>query len=400
MTKVIDNVVIAGAGQAGATAAAELRRAGFNGEITLIGDESHLPYERPQLSKELLQPGKTTLRSMRSAEQYEQNRIRLMLGRKILHIDPRAQQIDLDNGAQLHYDRLLIATGVRPRPLPLKSDRRVHYLRRVEDAIALHEAMEAGQALAVIGGGVLNLEVASAASVRGLKVTVVEAADRLVARSVDERISRFLDRTHRAHGVDIRYGVQVRSLSEDGFLLLSDGSQVRADYVLASIGVVPNAELVANLGVADIAGIRVDACGWTGLDGIYAAGDVTSQPCGQGFARVETWANAQDQAIAVAHNLLGEAKPYQSPTWFWSDQGKTNLQVVGDATWGNSVTRGDESSDAFSVFKLDADDRVTGCATINSPKDMAVARRWVKQGTKVDIQRLANPAVPLRDCAC
>nr|ART37997.1 F65 [uncultured bacterium] len=399
MSKVIGKIVIAGAGQAGATAAAELRRAGFDGEIVLVGDEIHLPYERPQLSKEMLQPGNIAPRSMRAAGEYERDGIRLVLGRQILHIDPRIQQIDLDDGSQLPYDRLLVATGVRPRSLPLKTDPRVHYLRRVEDAMALHEAMDAGQALAVIGGGVLNLEVASAASARGLSVTVVEASDRLMPRSVDERVSRFLDRTHRANGVDIRYGVQARSLSHDGVLSLSDGSRVPADYVLASIGVIPNVELALHLGITDAAGIRVDSCGRTAVASIYAAGDVASQPHGQSFARVETWANAQDQAIAVARNLLGAATPYLSPTWFWSDQGKTNLQVVGDATLGRSVTRGDEGSDIFTIFKLDEEDHVTGCATVNAPRDMAVARRWVKQRTKVDTQRLTNPAVPLRDCA-
>jgi p-cumate 2,3-dioxygenase ferredoxin reductase subunit len=401
MNAAIRKVVVAGAGQAGATAAAELRRAGFDGDVVLVGEEAHLPYERPQLSKDLLEPGEVALRSMRSAESYANDGIRLMLGRKVDHVDAAARKVRLDDGGALDYDRLLIATGVRPRllPPPLDDPERVQYLRRVEDAVVLRAQLEAGRSLAVVGGGVLNLEVAAAASARGVQVTVIEAADRLMARSVDARISRFLDRTHRARGVDIRYGVQAAELGADGALLLSDGARVPADHVLVGIGVTPNVEAVAHLGIADAAGIRVDACGRSEIEQIYAAGDVAAQVGEQGYARVETWANAQDQSIAVARSLLGEETPHQSPRWFWSDQGRTNLQVVGDAVAGQSVVRGDERGEQFSIFWLDGADRLTGCASVNAPKDMALARRWIRQAARLDAQRLGDPDVPLRDCA-
>jgi p-cumate 2,3-dioxygenase ferredoxin reductase subunit len=400
MDRHIRKVVIAGAGQAGATAAAELRRAGFDGDIALVGAEPHAPYERPQLSKEWLGPGGVALRSMRPAESYERDGIRLMLGRRVDRVDAAARCVRLDDGADLDYDRLLIATGVRPRrpPPPLSEHERVRYLRCVEDAAALREQLQAGRSLAVVGGGVLNLEVAAAASARGVQVTVIEAADRLMARSVDARVSAFLDRTHRARGVDIRYGVQAAALEPGGLLRLTDGTCTPADTVLVSIGVTPNVEAVAHLGLADAAGVRVDACGRTTIEEIYAAGDVAAQPGGRGHARVETWANAQDQSIAAARSLLGEATPYRSPAWFWSDQGPTNLQVVGEAVSGRSVARGEPSGDLFSLFWLDAADRLTGCATINAPKDMAMARRWIRQGARLDAQRLGDLGVPLRDC--
>lgn len=398
MDSSIRKIIICGAGQAGGTAAIELRRAGFVGEIVLIGEEVHTPYERPQLSKELLQPDNPAVRSMRAVEEYEHAGIELVLGRKIVQVDAVARQVELDDGTQLGYDRLLIATGVRPRQLALKGNGRIHYLRRIEDAVGLREGLVAGRSLAVIGGGVLNLEVAVAARARGVHVTVIEAADRLMARSVDQRISRFLDRMHRALGVDIRYGVQAVEWAPEGRLQLSDGSSVPADDVLVSVGVTPNIEAVAHLGITDQTGVRVDSHGRTAIPEIYAAGDVASQPCEQGFSRIETWANAQDQAIAVARNMIGEPSAYQSPTWFWSDQGKTNLQVVGNALSGRPVVRGDEEGDQFSVFWLDDEGHLTGCSAVNSPKDMAMARRWIKQGTRLDLQRLGDRATPLRDC--
>lgn len=398
MDSSIRKIVIAGAGQAGGTAAVELRRAGFAGEIVLVGEEIHAPYERPQLSKELLQPDDPAVRSMRAVDEYEREGIRLVLGRTISRVDAAARQVELDDGTQFDYDRLLIATGVRPRQLALKGAARIHYLRRIEDAVGLREGLVAGRSLAVIGGGVLNLEVASAARARGVHVTVVEAADRLMARSVDQRISRFLDRMHRALGVDIRYGVQAVELTLDGRLQLSDGSSVPADEVLVSVGVTPNIEAFAHLGITDPAGVRVDAHGRTAISEIYAAGDVAAQPGEHGYSRIETWANAQDQAIAVARNMIGEPSPYLSPTWFWSDQGKTNLQVVGNALVGSPVVRGDENGDQFSVFWLDEDGRLTGCSTVNSPKDMAMARRWIRQGVRLDSRRLGDPAASLRDC--
>jgi len=229
-------------------------------------------------------------------------------------------------------------------------------------------------------------------------VTLIEAGERLMSRSVDETVAAYLDRAHRANGVDIRYGVGAAELTEDA-LRLSDGRVVPAEAVLVGIGVAPNVAGFEHLGITDPFGIRVDATGQSEIPGIYATGDIASQPNGSGFGRIETWANAQDHALNLVKNLLGEITPYDAPTWFWSDQGKINLQVVGNATCGTRIVRGNTQGGAFSVFWLDDAQRVTGCATVNSPRDMALARRWVKQGTRVDTQRLADPASPLRDCA-
>ncbi|MCA8251501.1 FAD-dependent oxidoreductase [Burkholderia multivorans] len=401
MEEGIKRIVIAGAGQAGAAVAFGLRRGGFGGEIALVGDEAHLPYERPQLSKEMLQPDRAGHRSIRTQAEFDEHRIELVLGRKVIAVDADRHRIQLDDGRELEFDRLVLATGVSPRKLPggPHDPSRVRYLRTVEDAGSLRADLEGGGHIAIVGGGVIGLEVAAAARARGCEVTVIEAADRLMSRSVDETVSRFLDRAHRGNGVDIRYGVLVTELLDGRHLKLSDGSTVTADNVLAGIGVVPNVGGFEALGITDAAGVRVDACGQTALHGIFATGDVASQPNVSGFGRIETWANAQDHALNVARNLLGERVPYESPVWFWSDQGAINLQVVGNATHGRRIVRGDERGDAFSVFWLDEGDRVTGCASVNMPKDMAVARRWVKQGNRVDPHQLAEPGTPLRNCA-
>jgi p-cumate 2,3-dioxygenase ferredoxin reductase subunit len=400
MSEGINNIVIAGAGQAGATVAFGLRKAGFEGEVTIVGDEAHLPYERPQLSKEMLQAEPGDHRTIKALDDYAAHGIKLELGRRVTEVDAGRRRIALDDARTLDYDGLVIATGVKPRQLPgaFHDPERVRYLRTVEDARQLREDIRAGRSLAIIGGGVIGLEVAASARAAGCRVTVVEAAERLMSRSVDEVVSNYLDRTHRRNGVDLRYGVVATELTPGGFLKLSDGSTVPADRVLVGIGVTPNLTGFEALGITDVAGVRVDGAGRTAVNGIYATGDVASQPNGRGFARVETWANAQDHATNLVKTLLGEDAVYQSPTWFWSDQGPSNLQVVGNAIEGDRVIRGDERGDSFSVFWLDGD-RVTGCASVNAPKDMAMARRWVRQGAHVDRGRLADMGVELRGCA-
>lgn len=401
MSSAINKIVIAGAGQAAALVAFGLRKAGFDGVVTVVGDEVHLPYERPQLSKEMLKPDRIEHRTIKPLADYQGQRIDLELGRRVARVDPAGGQVLLDDGRSIDYDKLVIATGVRPRRLPTQFDdpARVRYLRTVEDAQLLRADIEAGKSLAIIGGGVIGLEVAAAARAAGCQVTLIEAADRLMSRSVDPVVSSYLDRAHRGNGVDLRYGVSATELLGDGRLKLSDASTVPAERILVGIGVTPNVEGFEGLGITDATGVRVDRNGQSTVAGIYATGDIAAQPNGAGFGRIETWANAQDHALNVVRNLLGEDAPYQAPTWFWSDQGKINLQVVGDATRGERVIRGDEHGQAFSIFWLDDGHRVTGCSTVNSPKDMALARRWVKQGNQVDPKRLADPAIPLRDCA-
>lgn len=400
MSEDIREIVIVGAGQAGATVAFGLRRGGFDGKITVVSEENHLPYERPQLSKEMLRSNPGELQTIKTRADYESQRIDLDLGRKVVRADGEACSVVLNDGRHITFDRLVIAAGVQPRRLnPVLEDAlRVRYLRTAEDAVQLRADLETGKPLAIIGGGVIGLEVAAAARALGCPVTLIEAAPRLMSRSVDEIVSAYLDRIHRSNGVDIRYGVSATGPLPEGRLQLSDGTVVQAQTLLVGIGVTPNIQGFEHLGITDDAGVRVDSYGRTAIANIFATGDIASQPNVGGFGRIETWANAQDHALNLVKSLLGEAVPYEAPVWFWSDQGPVNLQVVGDAVNGERIVRGAPQGEAFSIFRLDARQQVTGCATVNSPKDMALARRWVRQRCAVDPQRLADPAIPLRDC--
>lgn len=398
MNTEIKSIVIAGAGQAAVCAAMELRRIGYSGRVTLVGEESHLPYERPQLSKEMLRPDMNELAMMQTAEAFAESDISLILGCPVTAVDADAREVLLEDGRKLEYDRLLIATGVRPRVLPGASDERVMYLRTVEQAEELRAALQAKPSLVIIGGGVIGLEVASAAIDYGCRVTLVEAAQRLMPRSLDASMAAHLDSLHRQRGVEIFYGATVESIEPDGTVLFSSGARVQADNILVGIGVLPNIEAFANLGICDAFGVKVDEYGRSAVDTIYATGDVASQPCGDRNGRIETWENAQEHAACVARNLVGEPGSCQRPVWFWSDQGDTNLQVVGDALAGQPVVRGDSNSGKFSQFRVDDDGRLLGCVSWNSPKDMAMARRWVKEGAMVDSQGLADVGTNLRVC--
>lgn len=399
MNTEINSIVIAGAGQAAICAAMELRRIGYSGRVTLVGDEQHLPYERPQLSKEMLRPELNQLTLMQSAEALAEADITLMLGCPITSVDAAAQEVLLEDGSKLEYDRLLIATGVRPRLLPGSTNERVMYLRTVEHAETLRNVLQSKPSLVIIGGGVIGLEVASAAVDYGCRVTLVEAAQRLMPRSLDESMAAHLDYLHRQRGVEIFYGTTVESIEDDGTVLFSSGARAQADHILVGIGVLPNIEAFADLGICDAAGVKVDEFGRSAIDSIYATGDVASQPCKDRHGRIETWENAQEHAACVARNLVGEPSSCVRPAvWFWSDQGDINLQVVGDALAGQPVVRGDQASGKFSQFRVDGDGQLLGCVSWNSPKDMAMARRWVKEGALVDSQNLADPGTNLRIC--
>lgn len=394
----INSIVIAGAGQAAAAAAVELRRAGYAGRITLVGDEQHLPYERPQLSKEMLRLDVQPLQLSQSAEALAEPGIELLLGCPIVSVDAAARVVSLEDGRHLDYDRLLIATGVRPRQLSCAHDDRVTYLRTVEHAEKLRDALLGKLSLVIVGGGVIGLEVASAAIDHGCQVTLVEAAPRLMPRSLDADVAARLGDLHRQRGVTIIHGATVENIAADGTVTLSDDTRIKADSILAGIGVQPNIEAFADLGICDDAGIRVDEFGRTAIPEIYATGDVASQPCGDRHGRIETWANAQEHAACVARNIVGEPSSCERPIWFWSDQGTLNLQVIGDALAGHAVLRGEPESGRFSQFRIGEDDRLLGCVSWNSPKDMAMARRWVRDGALVDSERLADLAADLRMC--
>lgn len=268
----------------------------------------------------------------------------------------------------------------------------------MDDALSLRARLRDGARIVLVGGGVIGLEVAAAAVERGCSVTVIEAMPQVLAQVGSATISRYFAGLHRDRGVTVLTGVTAVKAVQ-GAIELSDGSQRPADLLVVGVGVEPANDLGAALGISSPQGIRVDRNGATELDGVYAAGDVALQwnRCSNRWMRIENWANAQNQAIATARSMLGQGELYDVAPWFWSDQYKTNLQVVGSLSEVEEVVRGDIARDRFSVVGL-RDGEVVGAATVNSPKDMALLRRIVGARGRVARADLESPEFDLRRC--
>jgi NADPH-dependent 2,4-dienoyl-CoA reductase/sulfur reductase-like enzyme len=398
MKSVIRTVLIVGAGQAGAAVAFELRTQGYQGKVILVGAESHLPYERPQLSKKVLQANGNELKLIRGQDAYQDADIELRLGLNVVSINAEQNIALLSDGAEVTFDRLVIACGVRPRFLPGLSGADVTYLRTVEDALGLREAIKPKSRIVIVGGGVIGLEVASAVVAAGGQPIVIEAGNRLMARSLCERTAEFLDTWHRQSGVDIRYGLTVTH-HEARVLSLSNGEQIEVDHVLVCVGVEPNHDPFVGCDITVPQGVLIDAFGRTANPSIYATGDIAVHCYGEdSFYRVETWEHAQLHAELVARNIIGAQESYSHPVWFWSDQGSLNLQVVGTALAGREVHRAGNKEGSFSIFRVSESGQVLGCTSINAPKDMAMARRWIKQEVHLDQNALSDASKDLRKC--
>ena len=392
------SVVIVGAGQAGGRAAEALRAAQFAGSVTMIGGESHLPYERPQLSKTMLLDQTAAPSFLRSSEQWSGLCVDVHTGTDATECDLARRVIGLADGREFKFDKLLFATGTRPRRLQALEEGPVpvHYLRDMDDALILRDALAKGRRTVLVGGGVIGLEVAAAATERGCSVTVVEAMPDVLAQVGSPTISGYFRKLHASHDVTVLTGVTaVRSVP--GALEVSDGTLCPADLILVGIGVEPVIDLASRLGLPSQQGIRVDRNGATELEGVYAAGDVALQwnRCCERWMRIENWANAQNQAAATAKAVLGQDGGYDAVPWFWSDQYKVNLQVVGTLAGVEEVVRGDICGDRFSVIGL-RDGEVVGGATVNAPKDMAVLRRLVTMRKRPNRGDLENPGFDLK----
>ena len=392
-----DRIVILGAGQAGARLAEALRDGGHTGPVTLVGAEVHPPYERPQLSKEMLLDPGASLTPIKPVAGWGMAGIRLLTGMAVTGVDAASRSVTLADGQVLRWDRLVFATGTRPRRLPLLEAGPVPvlYLRTVEDALDLRRRLRPGLRLAVLGGGVIGLEVAAAAVKQGCSVDLVETAPRLLSRAVPPLVAEQLSARHTLAGVGLHVGRQAVGMA-DGGVILDDGRVLPADLVLIGIGVEPCVDLALPLGIANADGIRVDAQGRTAQPGIFAIGDVARQWSrwhGR-WLRVETWANAQNQALATAATLLGRDQPYADAPWFWSDQYDLSLQVCGDATAGEMVVRGDPQG-AFATIHL-VDGHINGATSINAPGEMAALRRLVTARAAINADQLADPGFNLR----
>jgi len=396
-------VVIIGSGQAGGRAAEALRLGGHAGPITMIGDESHPPYERPALSKGFLNDASLEqIAWVRPSAWYTQSGITLLRGRKALRIDRVHGAVELDDRSRIAYQCLILTTGTRARPLVLEgSDHpRLSYLRTIEDSQRLQRCLGEGAHIVVIGAGFIGMEVAAAARSRGCAVTVLELADVPMARGVPPLLGAFYADLHRQRGVDLRTSTSVRRITdENGRALVhtDNGKAFLADAVVVGIGVVPNVDLALTAGLEIENGLVVDEYGRTRDSRIYAAGDVTSHfnPLLGRRVRLESWQNAQNQAIAVARNILGAAKPYAEVPWFWSDQFDLNLQIAGISQAGDEVVQRGILGHGPVVFFHLRDGKLAAAIGINSARDVRFGKEIIAMGGAPSTGELADASISL-----
>jgi 3-phenylpropionate/trans-cinnamate dioxygenase ferredoxin reductase component len=405
-------ILIVGAGQAAAQAAETLRKRGHVGPLTVVGDENLLPYQRPPLSKKYLAGQMESDRLLfRHAAHYQEHHVDLRLGFSAVTLDARAQRVDLADGAHFEYQRLLLATGSQPRLLPVPGSELagVYYLRTVADVDRLRRELSAGRRAVIVGGGYIGLEVAATCRDLGLEVTVVEATNRVMSRVVSPELSRFYEAEHARHGVQILCNARVQELVGRGSapgtervstVRLVDGSELPADFVLISVGVVPTDGLARDAGLVCDNGIVVDEYCRTSDPHIWAAGDCAQHPSIHYGARVrlESVDNAFEQGTSAALNMLGLATVHDKVPWFWSDQFDLKMVIVGLTTgFDQLVVRGDPASRAFSVCYLKAGELIA-VETVNHIKDQMAARKLIPARARPDPAKLANDAIALKEC--
>ncbi len=403
----MSHIVIIGAGECGARAAFALREKGFDGRITLVGEEEHLPYERPPLSKDALLHGHAP-KLVSDAARYAEAGIAVLTGVTVESIDPTAKIVQLSNGTSRDYDQLLLTTGARPRPFPGLSgaNHRIRTLRTHGDTVAIRAALQPDTHLAIIGGGFIGLELAATARKLGAQVTLVEGLPRILSRGVPEEVATVVADRHKAEGAEIICGVKIQELSEDrdgARIRLEDGRTIAADLIVVGIGAVPNVELAQDAGLVIDNGIAVDEHLRTSVPDIFAAGDCCSFPLrhyGGRRVRLEAWRNAQDQGLLAAANLMGAGEAIASVPWFWSDQYDLTLQIAGLADGTTQTIRRDMADGAFILFHLDAGGRLiaaSGIGTGNAvARDIRLAEMMIAAGVRPDPVALAAAETKLK----
>ncbi|MDQ7907574.1 FAD-dependent oxidoreductase [Phytohabitans sp. ZYX-F-186] len=405
----MESTLVVGASQAGLQLATSLRDLGGTGPITLIGGERRPPYQRPPLSKAYLQGelGEDHL-ALRGPEFYRDYDIDLVCGEWVEGVrltDPvkGAGVATTRNGRTLEFDRLALTVGGAPRRIwaPGSELSGIHYLRDVDDAAQLRTELEDAQEVVVVGGGFVGLEAAAAATAAGKAVTVVEAADRLLARAVAPTMSHFYSAAHRRRGTRILLGTAVASFTGDRGRLtgveLTDGRVLPADMVVVGIGLVPRTELAESLGLTCHGGIVVDERARTSVPSVVAAGDctVTAHP-EFGSLGLESVPNAVAQAKVAAATLLGVVTPAAGVPWFWSDQADLKLRIAGlNSGYDETVLRGDPASEAFSLLYYRRGELVSIDA-VNSPRDFMAVRRILERGGNVPAPHASDPSLPLK----
>lgn len=401
------DVVIIGAGHAGAELAVALRRKGFGGSILMIGAESAFPYQRPPLSKDYLleKTGRDRL-ALRPEGYWRDASIGLELGRAVVSLDKAASRIQLDDGRSIGFDWCVLATGGRARRLncPGADLAGIHTLRTLADVDAIRAELDSAQALAVIGAGFIGLEFAAVARHLGKDVTVIEALPRLLSRATSPLVSDFFERQHRRHGVQFRFGHGVAAC-EGGdrisAVVLDDGSRIAADMAIVGIGIDAETALAETAGLDCDGGLLVDECFRTSAPNILAIGDCARHPnpFAGGLWRLESVQHAQDSAAGAADTIMGSPAPYHSIPTFWSDQYDLRLQTAGLSKDADDIQiRGDTDQGPFSAIYL-RDGKVIAIDAINSARDFMAARKLIAEGARPDPAKLADASLPLKALA-
>ncbi|WAC49135.1 FAD-dependent oxidoreductase [Asticcacaulis sp. SL142] len=399
-------VVIIGAGHAGGSAAAFLRQYGYDGDITLIGAEAYLPYQRPPLSKAWLK-GEAEEEDLylRPASFYAEKNITLRLDTHVSMIDREAQQVELNGGERVGYDHLILATGSTARPFTIEGADLTpyHQLHTLAHAEALKSAFQDGLRVGLIGAGYVGLEVAASARKLGCQVTVFEREARVLARVASKTLSAFFEKTHEVNGVSFCLSADISKLSpsDHGAIVHhADGTQSEFDLLLVGIGALPCDDLARACGLLCENGVQVDNEARTSDPHIFAIGDVTSrmvQPYYEGRYRLESVPNALEQAKQAAAAIAGSKPPAPEVPWFWSDQYDYKLQIAGlIPPVSNTVVRGNPDDGAFSVFHLDDDHRLRAAECVNRPADFMAAKQLIAKGVALDPVVVADAAASLK----
>ncbi|WP_299954586.1 FAD/NAD(P)-binding oxidoreductase [uncultured Roseobacter sp.] len=397
----MSHVIVIGAGQAGASCVAKLRNGGFDGQVTLIGAEPAPPYQRPPLSKAYLM-GEMALERLylRPEAFYAEHDITLRTDAEVTSIDPAEKRVALGVEA-LSYDELVLTTGSVPRRLPASIGGDlggVFTVRDLSDVDAMAPRFTQGKRVLIVGGGYIGLEAASVAAKLGLDVTLVEMADRILQRVAAPQTSDYFRALHQSHGVRILEGVGLDRLTGEGDVsgaVLSDGTEIEVDFVIAGVGIAPATALAEAAGLDIDNGIKVDTQGRTSALHIWAAGDCTSFPYREGRIRLESVPHAIDQAELVAENIMGAGKNYTAKPWFWSDQYDVKLQIAGLNTgYTDIVSRVGKGQTASFWYYRDAE--LLAVDAMNDPRAYMIGKRLIEAGKSADPSVVADVSADLK----
>ena len=401
----MENLLIIGAGQSAIQCISTLKKEGYSGSITLVGEEEHLPYQRPPLSKGFLEDSLNKERLyFKKLEFFTENKVQLYLGLSAEKLEIVNQKVYLSDNSELEFDKLVFATGSRVRYLdfPGSELKSIFYLRDLDDAEAIKKDLETSENLVIIGAGYIGLEAAAIAAKKNKKVTIIEMADRVMNRTVDPQISEYYLNLHESYGVKFHFNTSLETINEVSNSLevvCSDGTEVKADSVLIGAGVVPNIELAEEAGINCDNGIIVNEFGQTNFKNIYACGDCTNHPNKilNKNLRLESVHNAMEQAKTVASSVMNNPMEYNQVPWFWSDQYDHKLQIVGLSGDHDVVTMRGNVNDAKFMLFYTKDEELIAVDAINNPKEFLISRKLVANKVKINPKVISDLNTNLND---